>query len=391
MIMFCDIDAFFAQAEVLKDKRLKGKPVIVGGDGKSRGVVASCSYEARKYGVHSGMPLYKARKMCPSGIFLLGDFRWYSELSEKFHNLLISFSPDVYIASIDEAYLNMDGLERLFGKPLEFGKRVKEKVKEELGLSITIGIGITKTVSKMAASTVKPDGLIYIKKEETMDFLKSFPISKIKGFGNENVLRLKNTGINYLGELLKLEKSEIYSILDKNGINVIESIFIDDFKTEYKRKSIGRETTLYKDTADTDYLLPILYYLLERSLNELREEKLLTGRVVVKVRFSDFKTVTKGSRIKPTDLSSEIFPVAKGLLKNMITRFVRLIGIRLEGLTNTRPIFMDERKEKLEDAIGKVRERFGFNAIHPLIISNMRRIYEEDDGIFKLHTPSCSH
>ncbi len=391
MIMFCDIDAFFAQAEVLKDSKLKGKPVIVGGDGKSRGVVASCTYEARKYGVHSGMPLFLARKICPDCIFLSGDFRWYSELSERFHNVLMSFSPDVYIASIDEAYLNIDGLNRLFGEPLTFGKNVKEKVKDKTGLSITIGIGITKMIAKMAASTVKPDGLIHIKKEETMDFLEDFPLSKIKGFGNENIQRLKNMGINYLGELFKLEKSVISSIIDRNGINVIESIFDDGFKIEYKRKSIGRETTLYKDTADIDYLLPILYYLIERSLKELREEKLFTGRVVVKVRFSDFRTITKGSRIKPTDLSKDIFPVAKELLKSMVTRFVRLIGVRFEELTNTRPIFMDEKKEKLEEAIYKVREKFGFNAIHPLIISNMKNIYEEDDGIFKLHTPSCSH
>lgn len=391
MIMFCDIDAFFAQAEVLKNKRLVGKPVVVGGDGDSRGVVASCSYEARKFGVYSGMPLYQARRLCPECSFLSGDFRWYSELSWRFQNILLSFSPDVYVASIDEAYLNMNGLRRLFGEPLEFGRLVKEKVRKETGLSITVGIGITKTISKMAASTVKPDGLVYISEEETMDFLKSFPISKIKGFGKENLLRLRNIGIDYLGELLSLDKSNISSIIDKNGINVIESIFNDDFKTEYKRKSIGRETTLYKDTADIDYLIPLLYYLLERCVKELRDEGLLTGKVVVKVRFSDFKTITKGKSIIPTDLSSDIFPKSKELLTELVKGFVRLIGIRLEKLIERRPLFIDEKREKLEDAKDKIRERFGFNAIHPLIVSNMRRIYDEDEGIFKLHTPSCSH
>ncbi len=391
MIMFCDIDAFFAQAEVLKDKSLKGKPVVVGGDAGTRGVVASCSYEARRFGVHSGMPIYIARKICPDCLFIQGDFRWYSELSKNFHNILYSFSPDVYIASIDEAYIKMDGLERLFGEPLIFGKKVKEEVKEKTGLSITVGIGITKAVAKMAASTVKPDGLIYIKKEETMDFLERFPIEKVKGLGKENILRMNNMGIRYIGEIIRLDESTISSLLDKNGINVINSIFDDGFKTEYNRKSIGRETTLYKDTADLDYLFPILYYLIERSLKELREERLLTGKVVVKVRFSDFKTTTRGRRIRPTDISSEIFTVAKEILSSMVNRFVRLLGVRLEDLTTRRHIFVDEKRERIEDAIDRVRKRFGFNSIHPLIISNMRRIYEEDDGIFKLHTPSCSH
>uniref|UniRef100_A0A7C4Y5A3 DNA polymerase IV n=1 Tax=candidate division WOR-3 bacterium TaxID=2052148 RepID=A0A7C4Y5A3_UNCW3 len=390
MIMFCDIDAFFASCEVIRNKSLRGKPVVVGGDGGFRGVVASATYEARKFGVHSGMPIYLARKLCPDCIFIEGDFRFYEEISLKFQGILREFSPDVYIASIDEAYLRIDGLERLFGEPLSMGMKVKERVKEELGITITIGIGITKMIAKLAASTVKPDGIIYVKKEETMDFLNRFPIIKIKGFGKENVEKLKNTGIEYLGELLKLDKRIILSLLDKNGINCIEGLFNDDFKIK-ERKSIGRETTLYTDTADINYLIPILYYLLERAVGELRDENFLATKVSVKVRFSDFKTITRCSRIKPTDISSDIFPVAKELLEGMVDRFVRLIGIRLDGLTKRRPIFVDEKREKLEDAIKDIRKRYGFNVLHPLVVSDMKKIYGEEDGIFRLHTPSCSH
>lgn len=391
MIAFCDIDAFYASVEEILRPELKGKPIIVGGSSGIKGVVATASYEARRYGVHLGMPIFQARKLCPHCIFLDGNFRIYEEYSRKFFNILEQFSPVVEHTSVDEAYLDITGCERLFGTPPEIGLMIKRRVFEETGLKVTIGIGISRGVSKMAADTVKPDGLIYIPEGDTPEFLKSIPLERAKGLGNENRERLKNMGLKTVGDVLALPCNILGRVLDRGGLNWVFSLTERGLNTGKKVKSVGRESTLYHNTGDVKVLLPLLYYLVERSVRDMRRKGYRTTRVVVKVRFSDFKTITRGKRIPATDISSDIFRVASILLEDMVDRFVRLIGVRLEGFVPASGLFPDDKKERLEEGIHYIRERFGFNSILHARVLEMKRNYVEDGDGFRLRTPSCSH
>jgi len=391
MIAFCDIDAFYASVEEILRPELKGKPIIVGGSSGIKGVVATASYEARRYGVHSGMPIFQARKLCPHCIFLDGNFRVYEEYSRKFFNILEEFSPVVEHTSVDEAYLDITGCERLFGTPPEIGLMIKRRVFEETGLKVTIGIGISRAVSKMAADTVKPDGLIYIPEGDTPEFLKSIPLERAKGLGKENRERLKNMGLKTVGDILALPYNILGKVLNRGGLNWVFSFTEKGLNTEEKVKSVGRESTLYHNTGDVKALLPLLYYLVERSVRDMRRKGYRTTRVVVKVRFSDFKTITRGKRIPATDISSDIFRVASILLEAMVDRFVRLIGVRLEGFVPASGLFSSDKKERLEEGIHYIRERFGFNSILHARVLEMKRTYVEDGDGFRLRTPSCSH
>ena len=391
MILFCDIDAFYASVEKLLDPQLKGKPVVVGGSLGIKGVVASASYEARGYGIFSGMPIYQARRLCPHCVFLEGNFRVYQEYSKRFFRILEDFSPMVDRTSIDEGYIDITGCERLFGSPLEIGMRIKNRVFEEIGLKITVGIGISRGISKLAAGSVKPDGIIHIPEEETLDFLRRIPIEGAKGLGRKNVERLKNMGVNSIGDAMMLPLNMVKRVLDKGGLNWFLSLMEKGLKVEDGIKSIGRESTLYNNTRDVNMLLPLLYYLVERSVREMRYKGYRTTRVVVKVRFADFKTITRGRRVPPTDISSDVFKVASILLEGMVDRFVRLIGVRLEGLVSGSVLFRDGKKERLERSIQLIRDRFGFNSILHCRVMEMKRTYGKDRDGFRLRTPSCSH
>jgi len=390
MILLCDIDAFFASVEAIKNPSLRGKPVIVGGDTK-RGVVATASYEARRYGVHSGMPLYLARKLCPHCIFLRGNFADYERFSDMFFKVLERFSPSIERASLDEAYLDISGTERLFGSPLELGSKIKYTIKKETELNVTIGIGLSKLVAKLAASTVKPDGLIYIPRKKTSEFLERFPLKKTKWLGSINIDRLQNMGINTVGGMLSLSPSILSSLLDRNGLKWLGLLKDGSIARGSKRKSYSRETTLYENTADRDFILSILFYLVERAVSAMRSDGYLTTKVSVKLRFSDFKTITRGKAIIPTDISREIFRVCIELLDGLIDRYVRLIGIKLEGIIPHRPLFEDQKMERLEDSVEKIREKYGFASIQPLKVMEMNTMYKKRKNEYILRTPSCSH
>jgi len=390
MILLCDIDAFFASVEAIKNPSLRGKPIIVGGDTK-RGVAATASYEARRYGIHSGMPLYLARKLCPHCIFLRGNFADYEKFSDKFFKVLERFSPSIERASLDEAYLDISGTERLFGPPLKLGSKIKYTIKKGTGLNVTIGIGISKLVAKLAASTVKPDGLIYIPREKTSEFLKYFPLKETKWLGSINIDRLQNMGINTVGEMLSLSPSILSNLLDRNGLKWLGLLKDGGITTVSKRKSYSRETTLYENTADRNFILSILFYLVERAVSAMRSDGYLTTKVSVKLRFSDFKTITRGKSVIATDISAEILKLCVELLDGLIDRYVRLIGVKLEGIIPHRPLFEDQKMERLENSVKKIREKYGFTSIQPLKVMEMNPMYKKRKNEYILRTPSCSH
>ncbi|MCD6400103.1 DNA polymerase IV [candidate division WOR-3 bacterium] len=390
MILLCDIDAFFASVEAIKNPSLRGKPIIVGGDTK-RGVAATASYEARRYGIHSGMPLYLARKLCPHCIFLRGNFADYEKFSDKFFKVLERFSPSIERASLDEAYLDISGTERLFGPPLKLGSKIKYTIEKDTGLNVTIGIGISKLVAKLAASTVKPDGLIYIPREKTSEFLKYFPLKETKWLGSINIDRLQNMGINTVGEMLSLSPSILSNLLDRNGLKWLGLLKDGGITTVSKRKSYSRETTLYENTADRNFILSILFYLVERAVSAMRSDGYLTTKVSVKLRFSDFKTITRGKSVIATDISAEIFKLCVELLDGLIDRYVRLIGVKLEGIIPHRPLFEDQKMERLENSVKKIREKYGFTSIQPLKVMEMNPMYKKRKNEYILRTPSCSH
>ncbi|MGB3341050.1 MAG: DNA polymerase IV [bacterium] len=380
MFLCADLDAFFVSVEQALDPTLIAKPVIVGGLPKERGVVASASYEARKFGIHSGMPTAHAHRLCPHAIFLKGNFEHYRWFSRKFYKILSSFSPDINMSSIDEAYVNIKGTKRLFGPQLALAKRLKSEIKTELNIPVSIGIARTKIFSKIACDRSKPDGLLVIQPDEEMEFLSPLAVSVLPGIGPKHVAILKNLNINTIAELLKTPDWALGVALG-NYAKVLK-FFINggDFNSCDRIKSISRETTLTEDTLDKNLVYALFYYLTERACATLRGKKLLANLVTVKIRFSDFKTVSKRAKIPPSNAQQVIFEYGTRVLQDILQerKRVRLTGIALskfqyDGLQPSMFEIKQRRLNQLNFALDRVRDKFGFSSLYPANTSIMHK------------------
>jgi len=287
MILCIDIDAFFVSVEQALNPHLKGKPVIVGGVPSQRGVVASASYEARRYGIKAGMPLSHAYRLCPQAIFLHGNFRNYKAYSEKFYEILTHYSPIVEMASLDEAFLDIKGTKRLFGEPEELGQKLKNEIREKLSIPTTIGIARTRTIAKIAVDAAKPDGLFVIYKDNELPFLKPLPVDVLPGIGPKNFEILNHLNIKTVEDFLKTPSWILNLALGVHSQSIRFLIQGGDYKFIPKTKSVSRETTFEEDTLDLDFIEATIYYLLERACCTLRAENLLAQKLTAKVRFSD--------------------------------------------------------------------------------------------------------
>ncbi len=372
MFLCADLDAFFVSVEQAENPELKDKPVVVGGLPEERGVVASASYEARRYGIHSGMPTSRAYRLCPGAIFLRGNFRLYNEYSERFYEILTQFSPEVNMVSIDEAYINIKGTRRLFGTPEQLAHRLKKEVEKRLDLCVTVGIARTKVLSKIACERAKPDGLLFIPEDKELEFLLPLRVNLLPGIGPKTDEILKNLNINTIADLINAPDQMLETALG-NYYRIIK-FFINggDYEIQDTRKSISREVTLPEDTTNKELIYALLLYLTERACNTLRRQHLVTKALTIKIRFSDFKTKTKRTRIPGTDAQQRIFEYGAGLLKNLLKekKRVRLVGISLSRFQNDRfqaSIFrvQDNRFARLNYALDKTREKFGFKSIIP--------------------------
>jgi len=374
-IFHIDLDAFFVSVEQVLNPKLKGKPVIVGGDPERRGVVASASYEARPLGIHAGMPSSKARRLCPQAIFIRAHFSLYKDASAKFMKILGDFSPYIEPLGLDEAYLDVTGCEEPYGSPQKLARVIKERIYMELKITASVGIATCKVVAKIASDLCKPDGLLEIAPGEEQAFLNPLPVARLPGVGKKTEQALKEMGITTIGELASLPLDTIKRQFGATGA-VIHSyaMGIDDREVEApgEAKSISQQLTFARDTLDRNSLEANLHNLCQEVCQELRGQKKSAKCVAIRLRYADFKTITRQVILKETsDVTQVIFAAAQQLLSKALAQQgkpVRLIGIRISSLVGEEkqlPMFDSgtEKPEHLDKAIDKIRRKYGPTAI----------------------------
>ena len=365
-----DLDAFFVSVELLKKPELKGKPLIVGGDGQ-RGIVTACSYEARKYGIQSAMPAMTAKRLCPDAIFLKGSYHEYSNYSRQVTDLIASSVPHYQKASIDEFYIDMNGMDKFFGIR-RFTKNLREKIIKETGLPISYGLSTSKLVSKMATNEAKPNGYLEIPAGKETAFLWPLTVDKIPGVGKQTLIQLQSLGINTIEQLAHIPIDQLEYSFGKWGRRMWEKAHgIDHNIVERysEQKSISHENTFHEDYNDVNFLHKELIRLCEETAFDLREEKKLTGCVTVKIRYHDFETVSRQEVVDYTALDDVLIAKVKSLFNKLYKKGnkVRLLGVRFSQLIpfNVQMNLFDQSEEKFQlyKTIDKIKMKFGYDAI----------------------------
>lgn len=374
-ILHIDMDAFFASVEQVRDPSLRGKPLIIGGNWEDRrGVVSTASYEARTFGVHSAMPLSTARRLCPNGIFMRGDRKLYSEASAKVREVLETVTPVLEMASIDEAYLDVTGSQKLFGGDDAIAAHIKDEIRRATELTCTIGIAPNKLVAKVASERAKPDGYLRIEAGEAHRFLAPLPVRKLPGLGPRTCESLERLGIKTLGELAHFDLRRLETVFGAHAAGMQRSARGESntpVTVDREAKSIGRETTFERDLRDWNEIERILSGLAERALAALRAEGLEARTVTLKVRYEGFDTRTFSTTLaRPTCVDSEVFSNLRTLLIKAKQRrgAIRLIGVSLSQF-DRRPIQLDigekdpEKWVRTMKSVDVLRERHGFGTI----------------------------
>lgn len=375
-----DMDAFFVSVEELFDPSLRGKPVVVGGKSDQRGVVSAASYAARKFGVHSAMPLRTAYKLCPQAIFVEGHPDRYRDYSERIFTILKTFSPKVDMASVDEAYMDITGTERLHGPPLRAAHHLHDKVKCETDLNCSIGIAASRMVAKVASDQAKPNGILWVLPAEEARFLAPLDVRKIPGVGKVTEKNLNGFGIRKVGDLAKLDDAFLSEHFGQWGLALAgKSRGLDAggwYDTEVGEdlgaKSISHETTFNEDTADLDRLESTLLRLSEMVGRRLREHQLFARTVQLKLRYSDFTTITRAHSLDhATNLDTELFREIRALFRaNWKARSkIRLLGVHAsgfeseEGQLNLLAEGSTDRWRKALSAVDQLRDKFGEDSV----------------------------
>jgi len=377
MILHIDMDAFYASVEQLDHPELIGRCVIVGGTGR-RGVVSAASYEARKYGVHSAMPIFMAKKKCPAGIYIPPRMSRYREMSGKVMALLKQYSPLVEVVSIDEAYLDISGCERIHGTPEAMAAGIKHTIKAETGLTCSIGIAPVRFLAKIASALNKPDGLMIIQPADVPEFIERLPIHKVPGVGRLSQQQLNRIGIQWLGDVNRYPEEMLIRRLGKFGNRLIRlAKGIDDTPVSptSTHKSVSTEITLAEDTLAIPQLKKILLEQSETVGHALRKMKVKSKTIVLKIKHDDFTLFTRQVTIhKPTDSAEVIFKEAAGLLDQYgLCRKVRLIGVGASSLIRTAgPVQLDlfdtesladKNWEKVDRTIDTIFQKYGKNIV----------------------------
>ncbi len=400
-IFHIDLDAFFVSVEQALAPELYGKPVIVGGRPDRRGVVASASYEARTFGIRAGMPLVQAYRLCPQAIFLEGSFPRYRDASARFMTILADFSPCLEPAGLDEAYLDVTGCE-FYGSPRQLALKIKECIRKELSLVVSVGIAGCKAVAKIASDLGKPDGLVEVALGQEKDFLSPLPVGSLPGVGKKTEQTLKAMGITTIGQLAVLPLELVRSRLGVMGVMIHHyANGIDDREVEPpgKAKSISRETTFDRDTLDRTFLQAILRYLCERVGAELRDQNKQARSITLKLRYADFETITRRlSSKEATDADEVIFAGVVKLLARALAgkrKPVRLLGVgvsNLVGYGRQLHLFdsMPQRLGYLDKAIDRIRRKYGFTSIQTGRTFALKDMFASREGDYILETPSLS-
>ncbi len=382
-IIHVDMDAFFASVEQLDHPEYRGKPVIVGADpqgGQGRGVVAASSYEARKFGVRSAMPISRAYRLCPQGIFVAPRGGRYGEISQRVFAIFRDFSDLVEPLSVDEAFIDATGSLRLFGSAEKIGREIKRRIKDELGLVASVGIAPTKFVAKIASDIGKPNGFVMISEEEVLGFLHPLPITRLWGVGEKTAELLSRRGIKTIGDVAKIGEKALAAMLGDHGAHLWRlSMGIDEREVvpETAAKSVGNETTFDEDTADPQIIRETLLRLCDKVAGRLRKYGFLALGVTLKFRDEDFRTVTRSlTRETPTAVTSDLYADALALLSRTGWtggKRIRLVGITAHRLATGGEaraqgnLFVsaerEEKKKSAECAVDAVRQRFGKGAL----------------------------
>jgi DNA polymerase-4 len=369
-ILHFDLDTFFVSVERLKNSMLEGKPVIIGGT-SGRGVVASCSYESRKFGVHSAMPMRKALMLCPDAIVLRGDMESYSQYSNLVTEIIAENAPVFEKTSIDEHYLDITGMDRFFGS-FKWSKELRNKIIKETGLPISFGLSVNKTVSKIATGEAKPNGELFVDSKKISPFLGPLSVRKIPMIGNKTYTTLRYMGIHKIATLRDIPIEMMLQLMGKNGIliwkkaNGIDNTPVQPYT---EQKSMSTERTFEQDSMDLDMMNRLLVKMTEDLCYDLRKSEKLTACITVKIRYSNFDTYTKQKKIPYTSLDHIVLEHVKELFDKLYQRrmMIRLIGVRLSSLIHgTQQLRLFEEKPEIIDlypALDKIRNRYGKHAI----------------------------
>jgi DNA polymerase IV len=365
IITHFDLDSFFVSVEILNNPWLKGKAVFVGGS--ERGVVAACSYEARKFGIRSGMPSKKALQLCPHAIVLKGTRGEYSKFSRWVTQIIAAKAPLFEKASIDEFYLDLTGMDKFFN-PLQWTVDLRQQIMDETQLPISFGMGSNKMIAKMATNEAKPNGYLQVPFGKEKEFLAAMPVNKIPGVGDHTYEVLKAMGIYTINDISLKTKEEMEDRLGKWGIDLWQKSYglhYGEVVQYHEAKSISSENTFDENKTDNDFLMGELVRLSEKIAFELREDGKVAGCVAVKIRYPDFETTSRQTTVPFTCADDEIIPVVKELFNKLYRKGtpIRLLGVRLSELTNEAVqanLFDDvEKKSDLYKAIDDVKKRFG--------------------------------
>lgn len=377
MILHIDMDAFYASIEERDRPALRGKPVIVGGNPKGRGVVAAANYKARSFGVHSAMPTSKAMRLCPEAIFLPPRISYYSEVSEQIHQIFNHYTPQVEPLSLDEAFLDVSGTEQLFGDAVAIGKQIKQEIKTTLDLCASVGIAPNKFVAKVASDLGKPDGFLVIKAEDVQAFLDPLPVRRLWGLGKTGDQLLEKKGIRTIHQLRHQPRLLLHQLFGKWGEQLWAFAHGRDERAvipDRAVKSISNETTFEKDLDEIDLLRSHLVALTEQVAWRLRRQDLSAQTVKIKIRFSDFKTITRSQTLsQATQTTHDLLRVAINLLNAALSkkhRPVRLLGMGAGNLVSGKRIqgelFLDEalqKQQRIDATTDLIRLKYGASAL----------------------------
>lgn len=369
IIAHFDLDSFFVSVEVLNNPSLKGKPVLVGG--RERGVVAACSYEARKFGIHSAMPMKTAMRLCPQAIVVSGSRGDYSKFSRWVTEIIAAEAPLFEKASIDEFYLDLTGMNKYFNA-FEWTKQLRAKIIDKTQLPISFGLASNKMVAKMATNEAKPNGFIWVEPGKETDFLDPMKVNKIPGVGDQTFRSLLQVGIETIKELREAKREMLERYLGNYGVDLWHKAHgrHEGLVTEYhEAKSVSTENTFEENKTDLNFLMSELVRMTEKIAFELRQDNKVAGCLAVKIRYPDFETTSRQTTMPYTFYDDEIIPVAKDLFHKLYRKNqpVRLLGVRLSELTGEAiqtNLFSDTgRKAELYKAIDDVKNRFGKSSL----------------------------
>jgi len=378
MILHVDMDAFYASVEQRDRPELMGRPVVVGGTPQGRGVVSAASYEAREFGVHSAMPAITARRLCPQAVFLPVRMGHYAGVARQIREIFHRFTPTVEPLSLDEAFLDVTGSERLFGPAQQIGRQIQQTIDDELHLVASVGIAPNKFLAKIASDLRKPRGFVFVPPDGVHEFLDPLGIERLWGVGKVSQRVLHKLGVRTIGQLRRFDPVILREHFGKQGDHLYALAHGRDDRAvvpDHQAKSISHETTFAADIADRDALRTWLLELTEQVARRLRRHKLRGRTVQLKVRFADFRTVTRSQTLpEPTNVTQLLWETAAELFEQKLPEPlppVRLLGMGVSGFENReqqqKTLFEDEetaRQSRLDAARDAIRDKFGTTAIN---------------------------